>query len=140
MSFPIKPGDDCLLVFSERSIDFWHDQGGTQEPSDWRMHDINDAFVLPGVRSRPAVPGGVNGNMVQLRSDDGSMVVQMDHAGGVLTIKSRTKIVLDCPQIECTGALKAKNDIRANDGALGMMTHRHGGVQTGGGQTGTGTG
>jgi hypothetical protein len=43
MTFPVKVGDECMIQFAERSIDNWHQHGGTQQPSDYRMHDINDA-------------------------------------------------------------------------------------------------
>lgn len=95
LTFPIQAGDDCLVVFAERSIDHWWQLGGTQTPSDWRMHDINDGFALVGVRSQPKVPGGGNGRnagapvsatTVQLRSDDGLVVVDLDPAMGQITL------------------------------------------------------
>ncbi|EKN3638181.1 Gp138 family membrane-puncturing spike protein, partial [Yersinia enterocolitica] len=34
LTFPIKAGDECLLIFSDRCIDFWWQNGGVQEPVD----------------------------------------------------------------------------------------------------------
>lgn len=50
LTFPVLPGDPCLLVFSQRCIDEWHALGGVQtaEPGTIgaRHHDINDGFAI----------------------------------------------------------------------------------------------
>jgi hypothetical protein len=79
LSFPVKAGDECWISFAERSIDNWHQQGGVQQPSDWRMHDITDAVAHVGVRSQTNLPaGGVSATTTQLRSDDGTVVIELD--------------------------------------------------------------
>ncbi|GAB7197671.1 hypothetical protein OS31_40010 [Dickeya oryzae] len=52
LTFPIQPGDECLIVFADRCIDFWWQSGGMQEPVDGRMHDLSDAFCIPGPMSQ----------------------------------------------------------------------------------------
>ena len=32
LTFPVRVGDECLLVFAERAIDVWWQKGGTQVP------------------------------------------------------------------------------------------------------------
>jgi hypothetical protein len=86
MTFPIKPGDDCLLIFAERQIDNWFESGGVRRINDWRMHDISDAIALVGVRSKPAVPSNVSTSTVQLRSDDGVTVVEIDGANQAVKV------------------------------------------------------
>jgi len=49
MSFPISSGDSVLLVFSQRSLDDWVDNGGVVELTDFRVHDITDAIAIPGL-------------------------------------------------------------------------------------------
>ena len=39
LTFPVKEGDECLVIFADRCIDFWWQSGGIQEPVDGRMHD-----------------------------------------------------------------------------------------------------
>ena len=41
LTFPIKEGDECLIVFSSRSIDFWWQNGGVQERADGRILDLS---------------------------------------------------------------------------------------------------
>jgi hypothetical protein len=109
LTFPVKPGDDCWIKFSERSLDNWYQHGGVQQPSDWRMHDITDAVAEVGVRSQPKVPGNVSGTTTQLRSDDGTMVVDMNPANATMTLTAPTQIVLDTPSVTVTGVINVEN-------------------------------
>lgn len=52
LTFPVKHGDECLVIFADRCIDFWWQSGGIQEPVDERMHDLSDAFCIVGPQSQ----------------------------------------------------------------------------------------
>lgn len=54
ITFPLKVGSPCLLVFSQRSIDDWVTKREEDVVSDSRLHDINDAFCIPGPNSPDA--------------------------------------------------------------------------------------
>ena len=57
LTFPIKPGDGCLIVFSEsQTTDFL--SGEKSDCDDPRRHSLNDAIVLPGLYSS-AVPSNI---------------------------------------------------------------------------------
>jgi hypothetical protein len=92
LTFPVKPGDECMLVFMERSIDNWHQQGGVQTPSDHRMHDINDCIAHVGLRSQPNVIPALSTTSVQMRSDGGGDYVEVSAAG--ITVKTAGTITL----------------------------------------------
>ncbi len=48
-TFPVKPGDFCLLIFFSRSIDkYLEGDGEDQNPGDFRTHDLTDAIALMG--------------------------------------------------------------------------------------------
>lgn len=79
-TFPIAQNDECLVVFASRCIDAWWQQGGTQPPAEYRMHDLSDGFVVPGVRSQPRVLSGVSTNSAQLRTDDGTAYIELGPA------------------------------------------------------------
>ena len=55
LTFPVKPGDECLVVFASRCIDAWWQSGKVQNQAEVRMHDLSDGFVYVGVRSQPRV-------------------------------------------------------------------------------------
>lgn len=78
LTFPVAPGDECLLVFASRSVDAWWQSGGVQEQPALRMHDLSDGFALLGFRSRPRALAGVSGSSTQLRSDDGATYIDLN--------------------------------------------------------------
>jgi len=49
--FPLEKGDGVMLIFCQRSLDDWRDNGGEVQNRDTRLHDINDAVALPGLFS-----------------------------------------------------------------------------------------
>ena len=85
LTFPVTPGDECLLVFAERAIDNWWANGGNQDPAEFRMHDYSDGFAILGFASVPNVPGAGGGSApppsttgAELRTLDGSTVVRVE--------------------------------------------------------------
>ncbi|CAN0620528.1 Gp138_N domain-containing protein [Burkholderia multivorans] len=78
LTFPVKPGDECLVVFASRCIDAWWQSGGVQEQAELRMHDLSDGFALLGVRSRPRALANVSATSTQLRSDDGATYIDLN--------------------------------------------------------------
>lgn len=51
MTFPINKGDGCILLFTQRSLDLWLNNGGSVEPGDPRKFDATDAIAIPGLFS-----------------------------------------------------------------------------------------
>ncbi|EJD3719797.1 translation initiation factor IF-2 [Salmonella enterica subsp. enterica serovar Lattenkamp] len=131
LTFPIKEGDECLVVFSSRCIDFWWQNGGVQERADTRMHDLSDAFVIPGPQSQVKKISGISTSAAQLRTDDGSAFVEVA-AGGAITITS-PQITLNGP-VQVNGTITSTGDQTAN--GISQINHLHGGVQSGGSNTG----
>lgn len=52
-TFPLKPGDECLLLFSDREIESWFITGEAQPEGHTRMHALTDAVAIVGLRSLP---------------------------------------------------------------------------------------
>jgi phage baseplate assembly protein gpV len=156
LTFPIKQGDECLLVFSSRCIDAWWQQGGVQKQLELRMHDLSDGFALVGPMSQAKKISGISANTTQLRADTGSLFVELDSNGGLVNITAPTKVHITAPTlvidassrvtintgevdvtsglISQTGEIKAGGDVVA--GAISLQTHQHTGVQTGTGISG----
>jgi hypothetical protein len=51
ITFPIKVGDTCLVLFNDRDIDNWFSSGQVMGPASPRLHSFADGIVLVGVRS-----------------------------------------------------------------------------------------
>lgn len=55
LKFPINPGDECLVVFSDLSIDNFWLNGNVQNPVESRRHDLSDGIAIPCNLSLPKV-------------------------------------------------------------------------------------
>ena len=110
LSFPVAAGDECLLVFSERAIDMWWQNGikltknGAQLPSEYRTHDLSDAFVFVGISSQAHMPSGLATDAVELRANDGSSKVSIDQSGNVTINAAGSVTVAASGNTNVTGA------------------------------------
>ena len=48
-TYPVAPGDYCLLIFTERAFDKWYSGIDFADPIEIRMHDYSDGFAIVGV-------------------------------------------------------------------------------------------
>lgn len=156
LTFPVKAGDECLVIFSDRSIDFWWQNGGVQEPADWRSHDLSDAFVIPGPQSQPTKISGISSTGAQLRTDDGTAYIEVG-TGGDITATTTGQATINAPEIvlngnvtingnlsqgmsEGGGTATMRGPVTVTDdvtaGGKSLISHQHGGVETGSGNTG----
>lgn len=111
LTFPVRSGDECLVVFASRCIDGWWASGGVQPPLEGRMHDLSDGFALVGPRSQTRLlEPPADDVAVQLRSDDGRAFVEIDPTGSVwveaagsVTATARDTITLNAPEIRFWG-------------------------------------
>jgi len=62
LSFPIKPGDLCLVLFNDRDLDTWFAEGSDSVPNTARAHSLSDGIALVGLGNlaRP-LPGSTVG-------------------------------------------------------------------------------
>ncbi|MGP8474840.1 Gp138 family membrane-puncturing spike protein [Burkholderia sp. PR2] len=99
LTFPVTPGDECLVVFADSAIDAWWQSGGVGEKVSVRNHDLSDGFALLGFRSQPRVLSNVSTSSTQLRSDDGSTFVDLNPTAGTLKLVAPTLIDLTAPNV-----------------------------------------
>ena len=120
LTFPVRQGDECLVVFASRCIDAWWQSGGVQKAAEWRMHDLSDGFAILAPTSQPKRLQSVSDSAVELRTENGEHFIRLE-ADGTITIKGSVKVQ---GTITC-------NDVNISD------THTHGGVESGGSRTST---
>ncbi|HGF0124876.1 TPA: Gp138 family membrane-puncturing spike protein [Klebsiella variicola] len=128
LTFPVKEGDECLVIFADRCIDFWWQSGGIQEPVDGRMHDLSDAFCIVGPQSQAKKISGISTSAVELRSDDGSVKLSLNPASGAISGTAPGGFNLNGLKILPDGRLQLV------DGSI-VDKHTHGGVESGGSST-----
>ncbi len=141
LTFPVGPGDECILLFSERAIDYWHVNGSTQLPAEYRMHDLSDGIAQVGLNSQPKRLSDLQMDGAELRTRDRSTYIRLTN--GTIFIKGdiehegNTKQTGNLSQTGntiTTGTVTGKTDVIAA-GKSGKG-HTHGNVQTGGGNSG----
>lgn len=52
ITWPVQPGDECLLIFSDIGTDGWYLTGSASDTDFMRKHSLSDAFAFVGFRSR----------------------------------------------------------------------------------------
>lgn len=145
MTFPVKPGDKCLLIFVERSLDEFKSNGSMVAPQDPRTHSISDAVALMGFAH---FDGGSSGDTVEIKM--GSTTINIGDGDVKIDAPS---VSIKSPSVAIDGNVSVTGDFSASggmtvDGSLavqgGSLTHRgtnvgddheHGGVERGGSKT-----
>jgi hypothetical protein len=133
LTHPISEGDEGHIMIASRSIESWMDKGGVQPPAHAHYHDLTDAIFIPGLRSKPRALSNLSTNSVQLRSDDGNAVLDFTSSTMKLTFSGGGEFVFNS-----NGDFTATGEITRGLGtsnSVKLGTHKHSGVQTGGGQT-----
>jgi len=147
---PVKPGDKCLLVFSQQAIDGSDDR---------RMFDLQDAYAV--MCDLGNAGAGDSGNNEDMTMFFGPAYIRLT-AAGALDINAPGGTTINTPSTHNTGTLTTNGLLTYQDGMTGTGggsgtqisgdinhtagsitslgkkidgTHTHGGVQTGGGNT-----
>lgn len=113
---PVKKGQNCTLIFSQRSIDNFLLDGQIHAPFDGnnpqycsiRCMDLTDAMCFPGIITNPEAISDYNNNAIEIRNDDGTTKItvsendlQFTQGGATLTMSdnnitmSAAKIILN---------------------------------------------
>lgn len=122
---PIKPGDYCLVLISERCYDAWYAGSDFVSPLEMRMHDYSDGFALCGINPLA--------NVIATPKQNRMMNGNTDHVGdlnltGNVTVSGNLTVGGD---INCAGRLTVAS---ATIGGINFGTHKHKGDS--GGDTG----
>lgn len=85
LTFPVQPGDECILGFSERAIDNWYASGGTQVPAEYRLHDLSDGIAQVGLNSQARKLTALQMTGAELRTRSRSTYIRLED--GTIYIK-----------------------------------------------------
>lgn len=89
---PVRRGDECLVVFADRSIDLWKKEGAGRCPAHARDHNLSDGIALVGLSSQKNVIPNFDPANCELKSDDGKISIKLFPSGAV-TINSNGAII-----------------------------------------------
>lgn len=135
----IDPGDECLIVFSQRCIDGWVNSGGIANNPIMRYHDFSDAAILPGLRSQPNAIQSFENNGVRLRNQAGDKFIWLKNDGTAAITVDTLKIIGDIDHegntkqvgdIDHTGTQTTSVDVIADGISLAGHVHSAGTYKT----------
>lgn len=137
-TYPVADGDETLIIFADRAIDYWFAKGSVQRAANSRSHDLTDAIAIVGPRSLAKSLANLSTDTAQFRTIDGSTYFEVASGGktnivapGGVTITGPVAITGD---VSITGKVTATKEGTFN--SIPVSTHLHTGVQTGGSDTG----
>jgi hypothetical protein len=144
VAWAVKKGDGCLLIMSERSLDYWmYDRETDTELA----FDLSNAIAIPGlspkgnatmkiacdedgvaiaadstkVKITPKITEvNVNGTKLTVSS---SKEAQVKAGGTTLTINSFGVTIVG--NLTVKGGIVARDDVKASNGTLALLTHKH---------------
>lgn len=119
-TFPLKPGDSCLVLFCERDITQFLAKGheGPQKPIEMRKHSYSDALVLPMLSTSAQELPEFNTSAMEIRTLDGT--VRFSVGNGNVTMK-----VGGCQMIFNSTGIHIVNGDVSVDGGITLKTHLH---------------
>lgn len=136
ITYPIKQGDVCTLIFSQRSIDNFLLEGNIQKPyegenpltSTVRLMDMTDALCFPGVITNKEFISNYSTSAVELRNANGDVKVSLSPT--VLTLTQ------GAANIELSGGKIKMSASAVEINGKDWDTHKHSDTQPGTGTTG----
>lgn len=93
LQLPIAAGDTCLVLFSDKNLEAWYQNGNEQPQIDGRLHDFTDGIVLVGLnwQTDAAIPA-VSTTEARLILKDGTTKVGLQ--AGKVTVQNATGSLL----------------------------------------------
>ena len=118
MTFPIKPNDGCLIIFSENQLTDFLLGEGKSDSDDPRRHSLNDAIAIPGLYSK-------------------AVQTNIEHSGDVCIFNDLGIVRLNSNEfvgeVAGTKFRFGNGDLIVN--GISLVHHVHGGVESGGSTT-----
>lgn len=116
-TFPIKQGDECIIIFSDRELESWFINGEVNPLGYPRMHHLTDAVAIFGIRSLP--------KMIQILTDalhlfyGGSEIqlkdTEINENTTTYNLNTTSGVNITAPAINITGSTVQTGDITATN-------------------------
>ena len=151
LTFPITPGDECLIVFTDTAFDAWFEKGNVQNQVSRRRHSLSDGFALVGIWSPQRVLPNYSTGSVMLRSDDNQTSIEVGpgtinlqaetisvYAYGTTTVHGGDQVNVTGSQVNVTGssAVHISGNGQTFLEGRNFLSHTHTGVAGGGSVSG----
>jgi Phage protein Gp138 N-terminal domain len=143
ITFPVKPGDEGVVIFNDLCINAWKKSGGTQNrQEERRRHDLSDGIFYPMAWSQARLLSGYSTASLQIRTDDGSTLITLGEGNIIITPDSGTTsltvvagmITIKAASIVFDGTVTLPEGTILGD--MPFSSHTHDGVTSGTGVSG----
>lgn len=145
ITFPIKAGDSCIVMFNDRDIDNWYAGGQKMCPRTERMHSFSDAIALVGIRNlqnkiTDYLSDGTElkygGSTIKLQNNkvtitNGTATIEM--SSGNVTVTGAS-LVVEAPTVAFSGSVSIAGALTVQGKDIGP-SHVHSGVSRGNSNT-----
>lgn len=156
-TLPLQAGDKGLLIFCDACFDLWWSNGtedapkadnaqqpsGSQRQLEVRRHHFWDCGFLPGMWTQKDLLPGYSTTSAQIRSDDGTVVIDISSSGVSITapqvnIHVTGNASVSAENVTVTGSQSVTVSGNGNTSIEGrnFLEHTHSGVQPGSGSSG----
>jgi len=108
VTFPVKRGDECIVIFNDMCIDSWWQSGDVQTQLEKRRHDLSDAVAILGITSVPKAIRDFSTESMQIRNDTADTVINIKD--GEITIKAGT-VNIGSKNFNITGEMDLTGDL-----------------------------
>jgi len=100
VTVPLQQGDEGFVIFQDMCIDAWWQSGLPSSVAQglmdrYRRHDLSDAVFVPGIWSQPNVLSDYSTESLQIRSDNGTVIIDVSDDG--------VQITAPTVSVQCTG-------------------------------------
>jgi len=137
LEYQIDPGCEGLIHFSQRCVDGWLQSGGVAANPIGRFHNLQDALFMPGYRSLPNVLPDFQNNGIRLRNESGDQFAWLKNDGSIAVENAAGHIRIAADgTVTINGATITPAGDVVSAAGVSLSTHVHGGVQSGGSNTG----
>lgn len=129
LTFPVKAGDEVLVVFASRCIDSWWQSGGVGAQAEARMHDLSDGFAILAPTSQSKKLSDVQTDGVEMRTESRSTFIRLTE--GTIYIKGNIEHEGDTQQTgnlnrtgtsTTTGKITGQGGMQVSGGSGVVMT------------------
>lgn len=119
LTFPVKVGDEVLVMIADRCIDAWWQSGGIGAALEPRMHDLSDAFAILAPSSQPKAQQLVNVSetAMQMRNEAGTAYIEITPAGAINIVG--TSYSITAPTSTHNGKNVGATHVHINGGGVG---------------------
>lgn len=86
LQLPVLAGDQCLLLFSDRNLDAWFENGAEAVPFTGRAHDLSDGIALVGLNA-----------LTSTLAAQPALEARLSYGGGLVSINAAGLISIQSP-------------------------------------------